>query len=281
MPSISVLNTDAGLSGKTIQNLEDAQTITGLKTFNRSTNPPFAVNSGAAKVTNLDADLLDGQTGSYYSDPANLSSVVSIAKGGTGAATTSANFVFVGPTSGGAAAPSFRALVTADLPAASLVTTLDKDVAVATVTNTTTETTVYSFSVPGGTLGTNDAIRMTLVGSWVNNTGGGDTVVIRVKYGATTIFSYTYNPTNGSYGVNLETFLSALNATGAQVANSRFTAVQGLTGAGAVPTDILGTHATIAEDSTAAKNLVVTAQLGTATTNLIFSAYVVHTELIG
>lgn len=58
--SISVLNTDAGLSGKTLQNLEDNQTVTGLKTFDRDPNPPFAVTSGSAVVSNLDADKVDG-----------------------------------------------------------------------------------------------------------------------------------------------------------------------------------------------------------------------------
>jgi len=41
---------------------------------------------------------------------------LAISRGGTGAATTTANYVFAGPTSGGAAAPSFRALVAADIP---------------------------------------------------------------------------------------------------------------------------------------------------------------------
>jgi hypothetical protein len=71
--SITVLNTDAGLSGKTIDTLEGDQTITGAKTFDRDPNPPFAVSSGSAVVPNLDADKLDGQEGSYYLDPANLS----------------------------------------------------------------------------------------------------------------------------------------------------------------------------------------------------------------
>lgn len=64
--AINVLNTDSGLSGKTIVNLEDAQSVTGLKSFNRSPNAPFAVQSGSAVVTNLDADKLDGQEGAYY-----------------------------------------------------------------------------------------------------------------------------------------------------------------------------------------------------------------------
>ena len=113
MPDI--LNTNADLEGRTLVTAEGNYTIDGLHTFDRGTSAPFAVVAGAAKVVNLDADKLDGQEGTYYSDPANLSSVVSIAKGGTGAATANANFAFIGPASGGAAAPSFRALVAADV----------------------------------------------------------------------------------------------------------------------------------------------------------------------
>lgn len=58
--SISVLNTDAALSGKTLATLENAETITGLKTFDRDPSAPFAVTSGSAFVPNLDADKLDG-----------------------------------------------------------------------------------------------------------------------------------------------------------------------------------------------------------------------------
>lgn len=47
---------------------------------------------------------------------ADLTGIVPIANGGTGAATTSDHFVFIGPISGGPAAPSFRALVASDIP---------------------------------------------------------------------------------------------------------------------------------------------------------------------
>ena len=113
--SVTVNNTTASLSGKTLLKAEDTQTVTGLKTFDLGAAAPMAVVAGAAKVTNLDADKLDGQEGAYYQDPANLSAVVPIAKGGTGAATAAANLAFIGPASGGAAAPSFRALVAADV----------------------------------------------------------------------------------------------------------------------------------------------------------------------
>ena len=96
MADIEVTNTDADLSGNTLVTEENAYTITGLHTFSRSTNAPFAVVSGAALVSNLDADKLDGQTGSYYIDPANLSSAVGVSKGGTGATSLTDGGVLLG-----------------------------------------------------------------------------------------------------------------------------------------------------------------------------------------
>ena len=61
--------------------------------------------------------LLDDATASAARDTLGATSgVFPVAAGGTGAATASANTVFAGPTSGSAAAPSFRAPVLADLP---------------------------------------------------------------------------------------------------------------------------------------------------------------------
>jgi hypothetical protein len=60
MADIQVANTDSDLSENTLITEENAYTITGLHTFSRSTNAPFAVVSGAAVVANLDADKLDG-----------------------------------------------------------------------------------------------------------------------------------------------------------------------------------------------------------------------------
>jgi hypothetical protein len=45
--SISVLNTDAGLSGKTLDTLENDQTITGQKTFDRDPSAPFVVTANS------------------------------------------------------------------------------------------------------------------------------------------------------------------------------------------------------------------------------------------
>lgn len=52
-------------------------TQTGLITFDRTgaaSTAPFAVATGSAYVANLDADMLDGQHGSYYTNASNLAS---------------------------------------------------------------------------------------------------------------------------------------------------------------------------------------------------------------
>jgi hypothetical protein len=49
---------------------------------------------------------------------------LAVSRGGTGVATATANTVFAGPTTGAAAAPSFRALVSGDIPALSYVSSV-------------------------------------------------------------------------------------------------------------------------------------------------------------
>ena len=66
MPTVSITNTDSNLSAKTLQILERDQTVTGLHTYNRGASAPFAVVSGAAVVTNLDADKVDGIEGTAF-----------------------------------------------------------------------------------------------------------------------------------------------------------------------------------------------------------------------
>lgn len=70
--SVSVLNTTASLTGKTLAKLEDTQTFTGQKTFDVGASAPFVCISGSAKVSNLDADKLDGQEGTYYTNASNI-----------------------------------------------------------------------------------------------------------------------------------------------------------------------------------------------------------------
>lgn len=56
-------------------------TIDGVWTFDKDPSAPFVVTSGSAKVTNLDADLLDGEEGSAYHNAANLTGTIAAISG--------------------------------------------------------------------------------------------------------------------------------------------------------------------------------------------------------
>lgn len=58
--SATILNTDSNINAKTVMAAENAETVTGLKTFDRDPNPPFAVSAGSAVVPNLIAESLSG-----------------------------------------------------------------------------------------------------------------------------------------------------------------------------------------------------------------------------
>jgi len=73
--------------------------------FNFSKSLNATVYGSGANLTSINADNISSGT-------------LAIARGGTGAATTSQNYVFAGPASGGSGAPSFRALTAADISAA-------------------------------------------------------------------------------------------------------------------------------------------------------------------
>jgi hypothetical protein len=60
MANVTVLNTDASITAKTVMTNEASETITGVKTFDLDPSAPFAVSSGSAVVANLDADKVDG-----------------------------------------------------------------------------------------------------------------------------------------------------------------------------------------------------------------------------
>lgn len=77
-------------------------------------------NTRLAKGTQYQVLQATATTAAYdavhLDQAAAITGVLPIANGGSGSATTAANKIFAGPVSGGAAAPSFRAQVSADLP---------------------------------------------------------------------------------------------------------------------------------------------------------------------
>lgn len=197
MATASVANTTSQLNGKTLLIADATQTITGLLTFSRGVSTPFAVVAGAAVVTNLDADKLDGQEGAFYLNVSNAASgTLPIARGGTGADTAAANVVFAGPASGGSAAPSFRALVPADIPTVSYASVYHDTTQAVTTTGTVLafnaeelDTSSYhdiSTNNSRLTIGTTGVYRLT-ASAWIGAAGTASLWIRLRKNGSTVL----------------------------------------------------------------------------------------------
>lgn len=97
-------------------------------------------------------------------------------------------------------------------------TTQDRDVTQTVVGNTVTRTAVYSYSVPGGTLGTNRTLHFVGWGEYTNNSGVDRTLRVEILYGGQVIFDEVITvPASASVrGLALEAFLTGFGATNAQ-----------------------------------------------------------------
>lgn len=89
----TVANTAANISGDTLLTAENTDVITGQKTFDRDPSAPFAVSSGSALVTNLDADKHDGMHAAEWASYAPTNSNLT-----TGNGTLSGAFFRMGQT---------------------------------------------------------------------------------------------------------------------------------------------------------------------------------------
>jgi hypothetical protein len=103
-------------------------------------------------LTNL--TVTNAISGSVTGTAANVTGTVAVANGGTGTSTASPNVVFAGPTSGSTtAAPSFRALVAADIPTLNQNTTGNASTATTagniTATSNTTLTSLSNLNTVG------------------------------------------------------------------------------------------------------------------------------------
>lgn len=146
---------------------------------------------------------------------------------------------------------------------ANLESLLKADNTEVTVTNTVTETTIWTFTIPGGDMGANDAIRLMLSMSWLQNTGVTQTWTYRVKLGGTTILTAT--PTLATAGATTGGgFLTAV-IKNAGATNSQ-KGIMAVTGGAAVPVSGQpGAFGTSAIDMTINQALAVTVQFAAAT----------------
>ena len=182
--------------------------------------------------------------------------------------------VTAGTATGGTGAKLFitpAKLVTQALAkVASSAALLEASGADVNITNTVTETNIFSVSIPAGRLSTNKAVRGYV---HITNARFLDTsaiLTLRLKYGGTTLITMAIDPsaaTGGSHKGELHFMLFANAATNAQSAFLRARLrVETLDPADATQEDHMEASAvgTATEDSTGALNLVLSAQWATA-----------------
>lgn len=155
----------------------------------------------------------------------------------------------------------------------------DRKASATLVSNTTTETSVYSKTITGNDLGANGGLRLTLTGTLLNNTGSDQNIQLRLKFGSKTItvsFS-TRIATNGAkHNVQIKVWLMNLGAANSQayggdILIGYYDDNNGFDTAGAVKSMLIGSiYDSSAIDTTTSQTLEVTAQFGTANANLQF-----------
>lgn len=144
-----------------------------------------------------------------------------------------------------------------------------RDLSTVTVTNTTTETSIFSFSVPGGLLGTNRMLRVNILGTYRNSSAGAANLTIRLKYGATTVatnFQTSQNSPTVTTGYEFNLYLVGDDSTTAQKGSFGWHMGDSIVNGSYACTG----YGVAAEDSTGALTLDVTWQHSVANANLTF-----------
>ncbi len=187
--------------------------------------------------------------------------------------TLSANGTIALADVGGTLQASINGAPYAAVGGATSVPAFDKTVTPVTVTNTTTETTVYSVTVPGGTLGTNNRIRVTLLGKWHGRISSNPVLNMTGYYGTASIPLTSVNVIGTTFlPAHIVFYVTAAGTTSSQGLNGTAWFTQsGLTG---------GPEIAGAIDSTTAQTLKITAQWNEANSGDVFTATSAFTEVL-
>ena len=83
-------------------------------------------------------------------------------------------------------------------PNNNIVTIVDRNVTEIQVGNTTNNTSIYTYTIPGGMLGTNKQVRVIITGAVLNNSGGTLSVVYKAGLGSYTSSTNTVGYSTGA-----------------------------------------------------------------------------------
>lgn len=198
---------------------------------------------------------------------------------GTATGETGASLV-VTPDGLAASTPVFNGSGITSIPKRISTTTTD-----VTVVSTTSETNLLSQSIAGGTLSTANYIRAVFYITSIQTNSTAQTCTIRVKYGATTLVTTSFNGGGGGGAVwsgRIEVVLAASGATGTQNAVTTYSLSPSYTGNGNVVAATFASTAqgTSSEDSTAAKTFAVTAQMSNNSASDTITAALITLESV-
>lgn len=279
--SSTELVSKAYVDGVAIAGAPDAATtvkgVTKLSTAPASSTNPIAVGDNDIRLTGKSGTILSSTNApidSLYTATTSSASKV-VVSSSTGLIDTS--FINVGTTSNkivqldsSSKLPAVDGSQLTNLLASGLLVSSTTDSSV--VTNTTTETTIATTTIPAGTLGNGNAVRfqLTLNGSW---SASGAFVTYRVKYGGTTIATFTYDPAapvSQSATYLVQGVIQASSSVSLQESTTASFAL-GMTDPAAVSSYVVINRGSSSIDSSVAQNITVTAQWEAASASL--SAY--------
>lgn len=238
--------------------------------------------TGLLDGANIDQGTLDlGNIGGSLDLATQVTGTLGLANGGTGASLLDPNYnaAYVWDNTTNTTRLANLSGLSYDSGSNTLTSTgsgnkLVQDMTAYSSSSTSTSwRTMYTESIPGGTLGTNNSIRVTLLNSLVNSNGNSINWSIRISYGGTVLTTLTTNP--GSANSFNETFsfislISANGSTSSQVATSTVTpATQQYTSPLNVQNVVSGTSSI---NSTSNQNLVIEIINNTAFATVDFSA---------
>lgn len=160
-----------------------------------------------------------------------------------------------------------------------------------TFTVGTADTVVFTTTIPGGTLGTTNKIRIALIGKLLNNSGGNVTFNIRMRYGGIVVANITTAaiPTNSAdRPVDFEATLSGRHSASFQVAKSQLATGNGSGSAGvqiAVSSIYTAVHMTNALNANSNLDQTLNISLsmtpaGASAGLVVFTVSTVHIEAI-
>ncbi len=165
-------------------------------------------------------------------------------------------------------------------------TSLFRDVTRAAVTNSTTQTTLATFTLPGGALGTDGVLRLIGSGNYFNNSGGSSTLKLTVDIdGAPVLDTGTYSVVTdaGFRAVTFDCTIVGKNSATAQSSSAK-AEIGGSISVGGTARAVLASFNQSRDDlavpSASDRVITVKVQHGTANANITFALDHFFIELI-